>query len=95
MTIREIVPAKVTEFVVARRVAQLIHKIQKRYIGKRVVELMPSGAEWEGVIEKMEWEPSLCNIDENGEYCEGGWSVFVKYDAGFGSWTSDKVLRLV
>lgn len=79
----------------ARRIAKLLRDTAQKYIGLPVVEIMPNGSEWAGVIERMEWDNSICALDENGDYCEGAWAVYVRYsdnEGKFGSWTTCDVL---
>lgn len=75
----------------AARVARMIRRVQKSYVGCTVVELMPNGDSVEGVIEEMCWEADYGT--------EGGWAVYVSYTsegmANQKSWTSDRVLQLV
>lgn len=71
----------------ARRTARLLHSIQQKYIGCEVVETIPLGEKWAGVIEGMQWDSTLG--------IKGGWLMYVKYDGmGFGSWTNPEVLEL-
>lgn len=81
----------------ARRTAKLLRDVASKYIGLRVIEVLPNGSEWTGVITKMEWDASICALDENGGYCEGAWTVYVRYDDNdgkYGSWTSCEVLKI-
>ena len=82
MIIRE-----VTEFIAAKRVSRLLHRIQKQYVGREVIEVMPNGNEVAGKILVMEWQPSIG--------LEGDWAVFVEYESGYQSWTGTNVLRLI
>ena len=76
---------------VADKIAAIIRRTRKSYIGYEVLETLPSGKEQLGVIVSMQWDDTVYTKD--GQL--GDWCVLVRVIAtGWQSWTGASVLTL-
>lgn len=76
----------------SQRIARLIHKIEREYIGCEVLEQLPFGGDIKGLIVKMEWDDT-CYNRRTGEL--GTWMCLVRYwHDGSQGWIGNENLAL-